>query len=90
MDPAATDVAAVALAGGDNAGGAAVCTTDGMWLDGKTLYDVQNFLNRIAVIDMAPDYLSGTITGCITSPDFSVPTTIAEHGNALYAVNDGF
>lgn len=71
-------------------GGDAVPNGDGILLDGKRLYVVQNFLNQIAVIDLAPDLLSGEIVGTITDEDFDIPTTIAEHGNRLYAVNARF
>jgi DNA-binding beta-propeller fold protein YncE len=72
-----------------------VCSADGLLLDGRTLYVVQNVLHRIAVVDLAPDHLSGTITHHITEPFASnpaikVPTTIAEFGDALYAVTAGF
>jgi sugar lactone lactonase YvrE len=68
---------------------------DGLWLDGKTLYVVQNFRNQVAVVELSPDYLSGAIVGFITEPFASnpstkVPTTIAAFGNALYAVTAGF
>jgi hypothetical protein len=51
--------------------------------------------NRIAVVELSPDYLSGEIVRFITEPFTSnastkVPTTIAEFGNALYAVTAGF
>ncbi len=60
---------------------------DGLCLRGHTLYLVQNRLNRIAVIRLAPDFASGTIVRTITDPDFSVPTTIDRFGPWLYAVN---
>lgn len=63
---------------------------DGILLQGKTLYVVQNSLNQIAVIDLAPDLSSGTIETLITSPNFRVPTTIARFGSSLYAVNARF
>jgi sugar lactone lactonase YvrE len=63
---------------------------DGILLDGKTLYVVQNQLNRIAVVKLSPDLASGTIVGHITSGLFKIPTTIDEHGNRLYAVNARF
>jgi sugar lactone lactonase YvrE len=63
---------------------------DGILLDGDTLYVVQNRLNQIAVIDLMPDMLAGRVVGTITDDDFDVPTTIAEFGNALYAVNARF
>ena len=84
----------VDVTGGDAAGGAAVCGGDGLLLDGRTLYVVQAPLNRVAVIEMSPDYLSGVITRYITEPFASnpatkFPTTIAEFGNSLYAVTYG-
>ena len=63
---------------------------DGILLQGKTLYVVQNFLNKIAVVELEPDLTSGTIVEEITSEFFRVPTTIARFGNALYAVNARF
>jgi len=76
-------------------GGDTLPNADGLLLDGKTLYVVQNARNRIAVIQLSPDYLSGAIVRFITEPFTSnastkVPTTIAEFGNALYAVTAGF
>ena len=76
-------------------GGDTLPNADGLLLDGKTLYVVQNFLNRIAVVELSSDYLSGEITRFITEPFASndgtkVPTTIAEFGDALYAVTAGF
>lgn len=85
----------ITLTGGDSLGGGDVCTADGMLLDGNTLYVSQNFLNRVAVIDLMPDHFSGAITRYITEPFASnaatkVPTTLAEFGDSLYAVTAGF
>ena len=82
------------ISGGDFAGGAALCSTDGILLEGHTLYAVQAALHRVAVVQMAPDYVSGVVTHYITepfasNPAVSVPTTIASFGNALYAVTFG-
>ena len=63
---------------------------DGILLQGKTLYVVQNVLNQIAVVELSADISSGTITGIITDPAFRVPTTVARFGNSLYAVNARF
>ena len=63
---------------------------DGILLDGKTLYVVQNLLNQIAVVELETDLSAGTIVGLITSPNFDVPTTIDEFGKWLYAVNARF
>ena len=59
---------------------------DGLLLDGPTLYVVQNRLNTITAIDVR----SGDVVSQTTHPDFAVPTTIAEHGHSLYAVNARF
>jgi sugar lactone lactonase YvrE len=76
-------------------GGETLPNADGLLLEGKTLYVVQNVRNQIAVVELSADYLSGEITGFITEPFTSnpstkVPTTIAKFGNALYAVTAGF
>ncbi len=63
---------------------------DGILLDGKTLYVVQNMLNQVAVIHLNNELNSGTLTNTITNPDFGVPTTVAEFGNRLYVVNAHF
>jgi outer membrane protein assembly factor BamB len=63
---------------------------DGILLDGKTLYVVQNQLNVVAKIVLSPNLRSGRVLRRISSSDFDVPTTIAEHGTRLYAVNARF
>ena len=82
------------VSGGDFAGGAAVCSADGLLLEGRTLYAVQSSLNRVAVIRLSNDYRSGVVTHYLTQPFASnpalgLPTTIANFGNALYAVTYG-
>jgi len=84
----------IALTGGDFAGGAPVCSGDGLLLDGHTLYIGQFTLNRIAVVELAPDLLSGYVSRYITepfqsNPAMQLPTTLAEFGNSLYAVTYG-
>ena len=71
-------------------GGDIVTAGDGILLDAKTLYVVRNQQNRVAVVELAPDLSSGRLVTHLTDPDFAVPTTIAEHGNRLYAVNARF
>jgi sugar lactone lactonase YvrE len=71
-------------------GGESVPNGDGLLLRGRTLYVVQNRLNLIAVIDLAPNLLTGEVVARITDPNFDVPTTVAAFGNALYAVNARF
>ena len=75
----------IALAGNES-----VPNGDGILLDGKTLYVVQNRLNVIAKIALSPNLRSGRVLRRISSPDFDVPTTVAELGSRLYAVNARF
>jgi sugar lactone lactonase YvrE len=63
---------------------------DGILLDGKTLYVVQNQNNRVAVIALSSELTSGRVVTRLTDPDFSVPTTIDDLGRRLYAVNARF
>ena len=71
-------------------GGESVPNGDGILLEGKTLYVVQNRLNQIAVVALTPDLTAGEIVDTITNSAFRVPTTIAGFGNSLYAVNARF
>jgi sugar lactone lactonase YvrE len=71
-------------------GGVSVPNGDGILLDGKTLYVVQNFANQIGVIELSSDLSSGTVGNPIISSLFRIPTTVAEFGNSLYAVNARF
>jgi hypothetical protein len=71
-------------------GGESVPNGDGILLDGRTLYVVQNQLNRIAVIRLNASLTSGTVRTRITDSRFAVPTTIDDHGRRLYAVNARF
>ena len=84
VDPATGATEEIDLGGGDVANG------DGLLLHGRTLYVVQNSLNRIAVVRLTPDLSSGTISRHLTDPDLDVPTTIDELGKRLYAVNARF
>ncbi len=71
-------------------GGGSVPNGDGILLDGRTLYVVQNRDNKIARIAVDRRLRSGRILGYLTDPDFDVPTTIDDHGQRLYAVNARF
>jgi sugar lactone lactonase YvrE len=71
-------------------GGATVTNGDGILLQGRTLYVVQNRNNQIAVIKLSHDLTSGTVTRTITDSDFDVPTTIGSYRKWLYAVNARF
>jgi sugar lactone lactonase YvrE len=70
--------------------GVAVPNGDGLVLQGKTLYVVQNFINQIGIISLSSDMRSGTFEESITNPAFRIPTTAALFGESLYAVNARF
>lgn len=84
VNPSTGDATAVDLAGGSLLDG------DGILLIGHTLYVVQNFLNKIAVVELDPGFRSGTITGYLSSPFFHVPATVAPFGDAVYVANTHF
>jgi hypothetical protein len=71
-------------------GGANVVNGDGILLEGRTLYVVQNRSNQIAVVKLSHRLKRGTIKRVITDPLFDVPTTIDDVGDLLYAVNARF
>ena len=68
----------------------AVPNGDGILLQGKTLYVVQNFFNQIAVVELNSDLSSGEIVTTITDPLFRIPTTVARFGSTLCVVNSRF
>jgi sugar lactone lactonase YvrE len=71
-------------------GGESVPNGDGILLTGKTLYVVQNQNNLVAVISLSANLASGRVVTRLSDPDFSIPTTIDDHGRRLYAVNARF
>lgn len=71
-------------------GSADVMNGDGLLLRGRTLYVVQNRLNRIAVIRLNRRFTSGRVIGTLEDSAFDVPTTIARIAGRLYAVNARF
>jgi sugar lactone lactonase YvrE len=71
-------------------GGTVLTNGDGLRLQGRTLYVVQNRLNQIAVIKLNHDWTGGTLVNTITNPNFDVPTTVGVFGPWLYAVNARF
>ena len=63
---------------------------DGIYLEGRRLYVVQNQLNKVAVIRLDRTFTSGEVVDELTSPDFDVPTTITRFGHRFYLVNARF
>ena len=64
---------------------------DGLYLDGRTLYIMQNFSGKIAVVQLSGDLSGGefirNIPGEGEINPLNVATTIIGFGNSLYAIN---
>jgi hypothetical protein len=60
---------------------------DGLYMDGRTLYIMQNFAQKIAVVELSEDLTQGTFVKNIVSDDFAIPTTITGYGECIYAIN---
>ena len=84
VDPATGNATQVDL------GGTLLLNGDGLLLVGRTLFVVQNRLNRVAVVELNKAGTSGEVTQHLTDPRFDVPTTVAAFGNRLYLPNARF
>jgi sugar lactone lactonase YvrE len=84
VDPATGEATVVDL------GGATLTNGDGLLVVGRTLYVVQNQLNRVAVVELDPSGTSGEVVGSLTSPEFQVPTTVDAYANSLFLPNARF
>jgi hypothetical protein len=71
-------------------GGEPATNGDGILIDGRTFYVVQNQLNRIAVFHLNSSGTSGRLVERLTDPRLDVPTTVAKFGNRLYLPNARF
>ncbi|GAA1289775.1 superoxide dismutase [Saccharothrix xinjiangensis] len=71
-------------------GGEVLTNGDGLLVEGRTLYVVQNRLNTVAVFTLARDGARGELVTKITDPRFDVPTTVASFGHRLYLPNARF
>jgi hypothetical protein len=65
-------------------------TLDGLQLEGRTAWVVQNFANSVARVKLSPDLTHGRVVEVITSDLLRVPTTVARHGSTLALVNGRF
>jgi DNA-binding beta-propeller fold protein YncE len=63
---------------------------DGLYMDGRTLYIMQNFTQKIAVVELSEDLTQGTFVKNLVSENFAIPTTIIGFGNCIYAINTHF
>ena len=70
--------------------GVALTNGDGLLLQGRTLYVVQNRLNQVAVVKLDRRGTAGEVVDTLTSPDFDVPTTVAAYRDSLYLPNARF
>ena len=82
VDPTTGDSATIA--------GVSVPNVDGILLEGRTAYVVQNFSNAVTEFQLAGDLSSGRLLKTVTSPGFEVPTTVARFGDRLAVVNAKF
>jgi len=71
-------------------GGATVVNGDGIYLEGRRLYVVQNRFNKIAVVQLDSRVTSGEVVDELTSENFDVPTTMTRFGHRFYLVNARF
>ncbi|QFZ21943.1 SMP-30/gluconolactonase/LRE family protein [Saccharothrix syringae] len=71
-------------------GGEVLTNGDGLLVEGRTLYVVQNRLNTVAVFRLVRDGSSGTLVTKLTDPRFDVPSTVASFGDRLYLPNARF
>ncbi|MEI8409782.1 MULTISPECIES: SMP-30/gluconolactonase/LRE family protein [unclassified Kribbella] len=63
---------------------------DGLLTIGRTLYVVQNQLNKVAVVRLDRAGTHGSLVREIEDPGFDVPTTVAAFGKRLYLPNARF
>lgn len=71
-------------------GGADLTNGDGLLLDGQTLYVVRNQQEAIVPVELSADFSSGVAGEPFTDESFMYPTTIAQSGSELLAVNSQF
>jgi hypothetical protein len=82
VDPASGASATIA--------GVSVPNVDGIVLQGRRLWAVQNFNNQVARIRLSANLTSGVVEEVITSDLFQVPATAAIFGSRLAVVNAKF
>jgi sugar lactone lactonase YvrE len=70
--------------------GVSVPNVDGIVLQGKRLWAVQNFDNQVARIRLSAHLTSGMVEEIITSDLFQIPTAAARFGSRLAVVNAKF
>jgi len=71
-------------------GGQTLVNGDGILLEGRTLYVVQNQFNKVTKVVLDRDGFTGRVGRSMPSPDFDIPATVAAFGNRLYLPNARF
>jgi outer membrane protein assembly factor BamB len=71
-------------------GGETVSNGDGILLQGRRLWVVQNSDELLTLVRLSPDRSSGVVIDRFTDETFDVPTTVARAGNRLAIVNARF
>ena len=71
-------------------GGETVINGDGILLQGRRLWVVQNSDELLTLVRLSPDRSSGVAVDRFTDETFDVPTTVARAGNRLAIVNARF
>jgi len=84
VDPATGESTLIDTAGVELTAG------DGLELVDSTLHVVRNRLNQIVSLELDETVSSATLVGEVTSDDYDVPTTVAQVGDDLWAVNARF
>jgi hypothetical protein len=70
--------------------GVSVPNVDGIVVQGRTIWAVQNFNNQISKFRLSGDLSSGTFEKVITSDSFEIPTTAIVHGDNLAVIQAKF
>lgn len=71
-------------------GGTLLTNGDGLLVQGRTLYAVQNRLNKVAVVRLNRSGTAGRLVTELRSNDFDIPTTIAAYRGSLFLPNARF
>jgi len=86
VDPCTGASRRISLTGGALTPG----TPDGILLEGRTLWVVQNFANQLVKIQLSPDLRRGRIVATVTNALFRVPTAVGADGHRLALVTARF
>jgi sugar lactone lactonase YvrE len=65
-------------------------TPDGMFMQGNTVYVMQNLPKAVAVLKVSPDFSKATLERSIPHPTFAFPTSVARLKDKLLVVSAQF